>query len=145
MLAALEDRERDRSIKAFRPEEVYDIARELGVSVAALPALVFFTSPQDRSDTLVLRLGDFLSLDVSDADLTDFFRSLAAIVDGCAERASADRLDCLRGRIAKEWPEDSVWADRAREIGGSVVTSTTHAATVVGALGVIAKVLGGLL
>jgi hypothetical protein len=79
MLAALENRARGRAITDFRPEEVYDIARELGVSVADVPALVFFTAPKKRADTLVLRLGDFVPDDVSDADLTDFFRSLAAI------------------------------------------------------------------
>ena len=142
LLAALEDRERDRAIKDFRPEEVYDIARELGVSVAAVPALVFFISPKDRADTLVLSLGDFLPADVSDADLTDFFRSLTTIVDSCAERD--DRLDCLRRGIAEEWPEDSVWADRAKEIAGAVVSSTTQAATVVGALSTIVKFFGGL-
>ena len=59
---------------------------ELGVSVGAMPALVAFASPKERADTLVLRLGDFLSADVSDGDLTDFFRSLAAVVDACAAR-----------------------------------------------------------
>ena len=142
LLAALEDRDRDRPIEDFRPEEIYDIARELGVSVAAVPAIVFFTSPKDRSDILVVRLGDFLPADVSDADLTDFFRSLAALVDGCAQRAAADRLECLSRQIADEWPEDSVWADRAKEIGGAVVASTTQAATVVGALSVIVRFFG---
>ena len=144
ILAALEDRDRDRSIEDFRPEEVYDIARELGVSVADLPALVFFTSPKERSDTLALRLGDFLPSDVSDGDLTDFFRSLAALVDSCVERGGADRLGCLGRQIAEAWPEESVWAARAKEIGDAVVSSTTQAATVVGALGVIVRFFGGL-
>jgi hypothetical protein len=145
LLAALEDRERDRSIDDFRPEEVYDIARELGVSIDAVPALVFFASPKERDDTLVLRLGEFVPADVSDADLTDFFRSLGSIVDRCADQGEADRLDCLRRGIANEWPEESVWADRAKEIGGAVVASTTRLATVAGALTVIGKFLSGLM
>jgi hypothetical protein len=142
LLAALENRERDRAIGDFKPEDVYDIARELGVSVAAVPALVFFASPKERADTLVVRLGDFLPADVSDADLTDFFRSLAAIVDECAARDVGDHLECLRRGIAEEWPADSVWADRANEIGNAVVSSTTQAATVVGALATIMKFFG---
>lgn len=144
LLAALEDRDRDRSIADFRPEEVYDIARQLGVSVADLPALVFFTSPKERGDTLVLKLGDFLPRDVSDEGLTDFFRSLAALADRCATRDEADRLDCLRRHVADEWPEDSQWADRAKEVGGAVVASTTKAATVVQALSLIVKFFGSL-
>jgi hypothetical protein len=154
MLVALEKRARGRAISDFRPEEVYDIARELGVSVADVPALVFFTAPKKRADTLVLRLGDFLPPDVSDADLTDFFRSLAAIVDECAARYKyvpsvvadaraarhfADRLKCLRHGITDKWPRDSVWADRAKQIGGAVVSSTTQAATLAGALATIMR------
>jgi hypothetical protein len=115
LLAALEDRGGDRSISAFRPEEVYDIARELGVSVAAVPALVFFTSPKDRSETLVLRLGDFLPADVSDAGLTDFFRSLAGLVDRCAGGADADRLDCLRKESGPKVPSGPTGRRRSAE------------------------------
>ena len=55
---------------------------------------------------------------------------------------AADRLECLRRGITEEWPTDSVWADRAKDIGGAVVSSTTQAATVVGALGTIMKFFG---
>jgi len=142
LLAALEDRDRERAIDDFRPEEVYDIARELGVSVGDLPALVFFTSPRDRRDTLVVKLGEFLPTDVADDDLTDFFRSLAAIVDRCAERDEGERLACLRRQIKSEWPADSRWRSRAAEIGGALVSSTTKAATVLQALATIVQLFG---
>src|SRR5262249_18295545 len=51
LLAALESRDHDRSIDDFKPEEVYDIARELGVHVDAVPALVFFTSASKGRET----------------------------------------------------------------------------------------------
>jgi hypothetical protein len=142
LLAALENRDTNRSIDDFRPEEVYDIARELGVSVGDVPALVFFTSPRERRDTLVLRLGDFLPSDVSDEDLTDFFRSLAAVVDACTERDKGERLECLRRRIENEWPDDSRWRGRVTEIAGAIVSSTTKAASVVQALAVIVQIIG---
>jgi hypothetical protein len=144
LLAALESRDHDRSISDFRPEEVYDIARELGVPVNAVPALVFFTAARDRDATLVLRLGQFLSSTVTDEELTDFFRGLAAVVDICADRDEGERLECLRRGIEREWPKDSQWHGRARDIANSVVTSTTKAATIVQALSVIAALVGRL-
>lgn len=144
LLAALESRDHDRSISDFRPEEVYDIARELGVAVNAVPALVFFTAARDCDDTLVLKLGEFLTSDVTDEELTDFFRGLAAVVDICAARDERERLECLRRAIEREWPKDSQWHGRARDIANSVVASTTKAATVVQALSVIAGLIGRL-
>ena len=144
LLAALESRDHDRSIDDFKPEEVYDIARELGVPVNAVPSLVFFTSARDRKDTRVIKLGEFLSPDVTDAELTDFFRGLSAVVDICAQREERDRLECLRRGIEREWPRDSEWHGRAREIAGAVVSSTTKAASVVQALSVIAAIIGRL-
>lgn len=142
LLAALEDRDAGRGIADFRPEEVYDIARELGVSVADVPALVFFTSPLERTDTLVLRLGQFMTPDVTDADLTDFFRGLAAIVDECSARPNAERLDCLRRGVAHNWPADSHWRERTAEIGGAIVSSTTKAASILQALSAILGFMG---
>jgi hypothetical protein len=144
LLAALESRDHARSIDDFKPEEVYDIARELGVPVSAVPALVFFTSARDRDETLVLKLGEFLSSDVGDEELTDFFRGLAAVVDVCAARDERDRLECLRRGIEREWPEDSRWHGRVRDIANAVVTSTTQTASVVQALSVIAHIIGRL-
>jgi hypothetical protein len=144
LLAALENRDVNRGIEDFRPEEVYDIARELGVSVADVPALVFFSSPHERDDILVLKVGEFLPSDVTDEHLTDFFRSLSAIVDSCAGGAEPDRLDCLRRNLKEAWPEDSRWRARASEIGGALVSSTTKTATVVQALSVIMQILGRL-
>jgi hypothetical protein len=144
LLAALESRDHGRSIDDFKPEEVYDIARELGAPVSAMPALVFFTSARDRDDTLVLKLGDFLSSDLSDEDLTDFFRGLAAVVDVCAARDESDRLECLHRGIEREWPNDSRWHGRARDIANAVVSSTTQAASMVQALNVIVQIIGRL-
>src|SRR3954452_761455 len=154
LLAALESRDHDRSISDFRPEEVYDIARELGVPVNAVPALVFFTAAKDRDATLVLKLGEFLSPTVTDEELTDFFRGLAAVVDICAARdegeqlaclpRGSERLECLRRGIEREWPKDSQCHGRARDIANCVVASTTKAATVVQALSVIAGLIGRL-
>jgi hypothetical protein len=144
LLAALESRDHERSIDDFKPEEVYDIARELGVPVNAMPALVFFASARDRDETLVLKLGEFLSSSVTDEELTDFFRGLSAVVDVCAARDEGDRLECLRRGIEREWPKDSQWHGRARDIADSLVSSTTKAASVVQALSVIAALIGRL-
>jgi hypothetical protein len=140
LLFALEDIDRARSIEDFRPEEVYDIARHLGASVASVPGIVFFTEPEGRRDTLVLTLGEFLPRDgdVTDSDITDFFRSLSSIVDSCSAESPHKRLKCLDQRLTRDWPRESSWEPTARSARGWVVSSLTDAATIAQAIQAIA-------
>jgi len=137
LLLAVEDMENGKpAIEDFAPEHIYDIARHLGQSPDTIPNLVFFVDPQHRNDTLVLNLGEFFHAGnpPGDNELTDFFRSIASIVDSCSEEPIDARLHCLQQRVDHDWPKDSCWAKRAREVAHWVVASTTTASTIVTAL-----------
>lgn len=143
LLFAVENIDRDRPIESFRPDDVYEIARFLGTSVDTLPCLVVFTDPLTRNETLVLELAEFIGRgSVEDADLTDFFRSLEAVIDGCVERGGDDRLDCLRRRIGREWPERSPWRERAAAASRALTVSVALGQTVVQAVAVVGRVVG---
>ena len=46
-------------VEDFKPGDVYQIARLLGVDVASLPCVVFFTEPSQSAETLVLSFAQF--------------------------------------------------------------------------------------
>lgn len=144
LLMAVED-PWGKSIGQFKPEEVYDIARHLGAEAQDVPCLVFFTDPNNRQDTLVLRLAEFLSpsSSVTDEGLTDFFRALQSIIDQYADHAADARLQDLRVALDREWPVDSPWLGRASQVGTWAVSAAAGASTIVGALAA-AKSLFGL-
>ncbi len=147
LLLAVEDLASARpAIEDFRPEDIYDIGRHLGVSPGAVPCLVFFVDPTHRNDTLVLQLREFLESEgpPTDEQLTDFFRSLATIVDGCADVPAGERLARLRAGLEREWPVDSEWAERAKGIGGAVIGSVVAAGTTATALTSVVTALSRL-
>jgi len=55
LLVAVESR--GQPIEKFSPEDVYAIARQLGVAVDRLPCLVFITEPHERDEVLVACTG----------------------------------------------------------------------------------------
>ncbi len=134
------------SIEEFRPQDVYEIARLLGVSVADVPSLVFFTEPREHRETLVLKLQELLPVpgDLTDEALTTFFRTTAATVDRCATRPESSRLDCLRTDLPNGLPSTEEWRDKARDAGGWLVQSTVTAATVAQSVGGIIALLRSL-
>jgi hypothetical protein len=147
LLFAVEDVGRNQDISEFRPEEIYDIARQLwtpkgGVELNDMPCIVFFTDPLHRNDTLVLRLAKFLPApkELTDEDLTDFFRSLATIMDQCSVTSEDERLVCLHDGLSNRWPSESTWFERATQTGSWIVNATAGAASVATAIAtVIAK------
>ena len=146
LVAVIEDIGRDRSIEeSSRPQDVYDIARYLGARVDDIPALVFFTDPQERNETLILRLGDILpeSSNITDEILTDLFGRIAAIIDDLSPASiSPDvRLSRLRDALGREWPKDSKWGGWARNAVGWLKVSATTATSVIGALDNVARLL----
>ncbi|MCC6446690.1 MAG: hypothetical protein IT210_24975 [Armatimonadetes bacterium] len=150
LLFAVEDVDGGLSIEAFQPEEVYDIARNLGVSVQALPCLVFFTDPHARQDILTLSLGDLFTdpASLKDEDMTAFFRELQALVDACSVVEPAQRLACLRESIARAWPQESCWAEpiaRLSAAGTWLAVSATTGASLVQALRTIVATVAPLL
>jgi hypothetical protein len=141
LLVALEDPEGRRPIEDFNPGDVYDIARYLGVAVSALPCVIFFAAPAERSETLVLKLKEFLPGDVDENGLTDFFRDVQALVDGCAERGGEERLGCLGRSLEREWPRESRWAPVAARTSNWIVASTARAGTVATSIASIVALL----
>lgn len=142
LLVAVEDI--DRQTGDFRPEDVYSIARLLGVDVKDIPCMVFFTEPGTRQDTLVLRLGDFLpeARTLTDDDLTDLFQSLQSIIDQCVTTGSdTERLDCLRHGVDSNWPIESRWHDRLEGAKDAFVPSLTATATILQAMMKILPIL----
>lgn len=137
LLLAVEDIEWARpTIDDFKPEDIYHIARGLGQLPEAVPCLVFFVNPQYQNEVLTLNLSEFFGKrDLpNDEGLTDFFRSIASIVDGCSNESPEKRLQCLDKNVGREWPRESVWSERARKTAGWVVTSAATASTIVAAL-----------
>lgn len=116
LLVTLEDVSRPAASAEFRAEDVYAIARTLGASVATLPCMVFFTNPQTRNDTYLLRLKDVFPdyTQLADDDLTSFFRRVAAAIDDCHARSSVEqRLPCLRQTLSRLWPTTPTTATEA--------------------------------
>ncbi len=106
LLMTLEDVSRQPTSAEFRAEDVYAIARTLGASVDALPCMIFFTDPETRNDTYLLKLKDVFPdyRQVTDDALTAFFRRVAAVIDDCYARQPADgRLSCLRDALGELW------------------------------------------
>lgn len=117
LVAILEDIGRRNPFKRFKPEDVYRIARYLGAPVDTIPAIVFFTEPKERQETLVLRLSNILdeSEEIKDEKFTNLFGKLATIIDKiCEEGVPADkRLESLRKAISQAWPNSVVWGDQS--------------------------------
>ncbi len=136
-------------VEDFIPGDVYQIARLLGVDVASLPCVVFFTEPSQRADTLVLSLPQFFDSaeDATDEQLTKWFRTLQSIVDGCVAQDSSNRLTCLRNGIDDQFPSDADRMAGVKQFGKLAVPSMTTAATVLQALAtivpIVAKMAGG--
>lgn len=144
LLFAVEDIERGPNIDEFKPEEVYDIARLLGVSVKDLPCVVFFVEPRTRKETLILKMGELFedSVDLTDETITRFFRVLQSVVDKCADDVSESRLNCLNEGIVREVSKDSTWAVLSRRISTTaewLVASTTASATLLVAISKIVQ------
>ena len=145
LVAVLEDINRKHSIKDFRPQDVYDVARYLGARVDDVPAIVFFTEPKDRNETLVLNLEGVFpdSGKVADEDLTKLFSKIAAIIDDICQRGvpSDDRLTALREALKREWSEDPTWGTKITSAVEWLKVSAASATTVLGAITSIAKLL----
>jgi hypothetical protein len=99
-----------------------------------------FSQTRRAGETLVLTLGEFLPRDgdVTDSEITDFFRSVSSIVDSCSAESPDRRLRCLDRRLTNGWPRESSWEPTARSARGWVVSSLTDAATVAQAIQAIA-------
>ena len=143
LLLALERLHPDRPLDSFRPEEVYDIARHLGVAVDQLPALAIFTDPTRLKDIRVLSLREFLlpTDQLSDEELTDFFRSLVAALDSCSASPPKARLPCLEKNISKQWPSDSHLKERVTKAGVVLTASASVGATILNALQQILQIV----
>jgi hypothetical protein len=136
-------------VEDFTPGDVYQIARLLGVDVASLPCVVFFTEPSRTADTLVLSLSQFFATadDANDEHLTKWFRTIQSIIDECVTQGSGDRLSCLRTGIDERFPSDADWMASVKQLGKVAVPSMTTAATVLQALAtivpIVARMTGG--
>jgi len=147
LVAVLEDINRAEQIGKFKPEDVYQVARFLGVGVDAIPAIVFFTEPKERKDTLVLNLRDILpeASSITDDKLTQLFSKLAAKIDDISQRnlAGDARLEVLRKDLIREWPDDLEWGQKLASAVEWVKISAVTATSVLGAISGIVEFLQG--
>jgi hypothetical protein len=99
----------DRRIRQYQPEDIYDIARDLGAKVVDLPCMIFFTDPEARTETMILRLTRFLpaAKEVTDEHFTNLFSVVAAACDTCRAERPDRALGCLRRQLMAAWPRDS--------------------------------------
>jgi hypothetical protein len=147
LVAVVEYINREQAIGNFKPEDVYKIARYLGVGVDEIPGIVFFTEPKERKETLVLRLSDVLPPpnQVTDDDLTKLFGRLAAIIDEVCNRhvESEERIEVLHQALKKEWQKGSKWGEKFTNAMGWLKVSAADAATILGAIANIVKLVKG--
>jgi hypothetical protein len=136
LLMALERLDYDRPLESFKPEEIYDIARYLGVDADQLPALAIFTAPGLREDIRVLRIRDFLAPGpaLTDEEITEFFRSLVTAIDCCAGMPADRRLTCLDEGLKKHWPDRSASKGRVFAADAVVTPSVSRGGSVLVAL-----------
>src|SRR5919202_280197 len=119
LVFALEDTDRGITIDQFTPEDVYTIARALGVEVRDLPCMVFFTDPQNRNDTLAVRLSALLPKpnQLTDDDLSTFFKDVQTIVDTCSPEDVSTGLQCLWQGLERGWPQGRPWSEQMANAG----------------------------
>lgn len=143
LVAIVEDINREQRIEKFSAEAVYDIARYLGARVDDLPAIVFFTEPRNRNQTLVLKLAEVLPTaeKLKEEDITNLISKIAATIDDLWEQhgASDARLNLLRDKLADKlaydlWPEGVTTEDKAPSRFDWLKASAANAPTVLGAI-----------
>jgi hypothetical protein len=141
LVAILEDIHGKELKPEFRPQDVYKIARYLGVPVNAIPAIVFFTEPKGHKETLILRLRDIFpySSKVTDEDLTELFSKIAATIDNDIDLASNRRLDELRKALISEWKNKITMGERITSVIGALTMSASTMSTVFNAIGSFLK------
>jgi hypothetical protein len=88
-------------VQDFRPDEVYEIARFLGAEATDVPCIIFFTDPDERSETLVVSVSELLA---STPDIYELVDKLASIATSCSTVPRSRRLSCLRDGIKEKWP-----------------------------------------
>jgi hypothetical protein len=143
LMLAIENPHGTTAIRNFRPQDVYEVARYLGAPADALPCMVFFTEPDTRRDTLVIRLRSILPDEkrLTNEDLTAFFEHLAVTLDACASRGD-DRLVCLRRRLrVQRGIGISLLAREGWSVRKYLIVSVTSAGTLAAALDSIAQLL----
>jgi len=83
--------------------EAYNIARKMGISQNQIPCAVFFTDLQQK-EVVLFQLyplfGARTGEDVSDEELTYFFRTLFAEAEEVSNSSTSDPLQALEKRIA---------------------------------------------
>jgi hypothetical protein len=150
LVAVIEEinEKKGKTITEFKPEEVYKIARYLGAGVDDVPAIVFFTEPKERQQTLILKLSDILpaAANLKDEDLTKLFTTLASIVDGMCKSGvpKSNMLKVLEKKIEKQWQEDPQWSEQIKSAIKWLKTSAVAATSVFGAILELVKLLHGL-
>ncbi|WP_433968193.1 hypothetical protein [Tunturiibacter gelidiferens] len=128
----------------FKPESVYEIARYLGAGADDIPAIIFFTDPKERKETLILQLRDiFPSGEPKDDDLEQFFAKVATMIDNMCktDRTNGEMLSVLRKQIEEKFGEDPQWAKGLESAMGWVKTSAVAATSVFGAIAALVKLL----
>lgn len=143
LMLAIENPRGTTAIRNFRPQDVYEVARYLGAPADALPCMVFFTEPDTRRDTLVIRLRPVLPAEtkLTNEDLTAFFEHVAVTLDACAS-GGEERLACLKRQL--RGPRGigiSQWAGAASRARKYLIVSVASAGTLAAALDSIAQLL----
>jgi len=144
-VAVLEDITNEHFIDGFKPEEVYIIARYLGVPVDQIPAFVIFTEPKERKETLIVQLGEIDQ--ATNEDIRKVISTIAAKIDDICENdvPSDGRLAALHKALSEAWKEDPVWAFKFKAMGKWLATGVVSAATIVKAINDIVVVFAHLL
>jgi hypothetical protein len=138
-----------------RRQDVYLVARELGVPFEALPAMAFFAQPADLRKVMYVRLGEFLDDDADDDQMWRLFRGIADAIVRATDVSSTEKRAASRRRaksiaerrldaLAEEWK--SGFASQRDDYLGHVAATTgqlaetaSHGRTIADALTVAAR------
>lgn len=127
--------------RTFHADEVYDIARHLGVPVASLPCLVLMAEPAIQNETLVVGLRDLLppADQVGGDDMTMLLRALVDLMAASEGVPPDRRLKHLGQQLRRHWSQRSPWPDRLQQLGRAFSASVATASTIIQALAGIEK------
>ena len=133
LVAVLEDIQ-DTKHDLFKPEDVYQIARFLGVRVDEIPALVFFTDPKKRNDIYILKLSEIIheSAEYDEEGINKIFSKMAAIIDDiCRKDAeSIDRIDVLQSVFNTEFTKLDYHSEDNSSVQGLLRKASSTATSV---------------
>jgi hypothetical protein len=95
---------RGAPVYAGERNDVYQLARELGINLSLIPCMILFSSPAIETSFLTLPLRDLVGSSATQDDLGQFFLDLQAILNSCSLPTPEERMSELEEAVERSWP-----------------------------------------